>query len=159
MDFSIRAATEEDTSVILKLIKELAVYEKEPDAVSITVADLKRYGFENNPRFHCFVGEVNGVVQGMALTYERFSTWKGPVLHLEDLVVSEKLRGSGLGTALLDEVVKYGNKLGVNRITWVVLNWNASAIEFYKKKGAEIDTVWDSVSLDEEGIKKYLSKI
>ncbi len=159
MDFSIREATEDDTTAILDLIKELAVYEKEPDAVTITVDDLKQYGFNNNPRFHCFVGEVNGTVQGMALTYERFSTWKGPILHLEDLIVSEALRGSGIGTGLLDEVVKYGNQLGVKRITWVVLDWNTPAIEFYKKKGAEIDSVWDSVSLDVQGIKNYLSKI
>ncbi|WP_323789129.1 GNAT family N-acetyltransferase [Psychroserpens sp.] len=159
MSFVIRVATEDDIPVILELIIELAVYENEPDAVSISVEDLKTYGFNNNPRFHCFVGEVNGVVQGMALTYERFSTWKGPVLHLEDLIVSQKMRGSGLGTALLDEVVAYGNQLGVKRITWVVLNWNTSAIEFYKKKGAKIDSEWDSVNLDEVGIKNYLSKI
>ena len=91
--------------------------------------------------------------------YTRFSTWKGTVLHLEDLIVSEQMRGSGLGTALLDEVVKYGNKLGVKRISWEVLDWNESAISFYENKGANVLRDWDVVQLDEEGIKNYISKI
>ncbi len=146
-------------SRVHELIVELAVYEKEPDAVKICVDDLINYGFSSQPEFHCFVAEVNGKVEGIALTYKRFSTWSGLVLHLEDLIVTERLRGTGLGTALLDEVVKYGNQLGAKRVTWVVLDWNESAISFYKKKGAAIYKGWDWVSLDEQGIKHYLSKL
>ena len=93
------------------------------------------------------------------MVYQRFSTWKGIVLHLEDLIVSQKSRGSGLGTALLDEVVKYGAELGVKRISWEVLNWNEPAITFYEKKGADIKRDWNVVHLNEEGIKNYLSKL
>lgn len=159
MQFSIRPATVNDMSRVHELIIELAVYEKEPDAVKISVDDLINHGFSSQPEFHCFVAEVNGKVEGIALTYKRFSTWSGLALHLEDLVVTERLRGTGLGTALLDEVVKYGNELGVKRVTWVVLDWNESAISFYKKKGAAIHKGWDWVSLDEQGIKNYLSKL
>ncbi|MEY8849667.1 N-acetyltransferase family protein [Psychroserpens sp. XS_ASV72] len=159
MNVVIRTATIDDMPEVLQLIQELAVYEKEPDAVKITAEDLKAYGFGKHSRFHCFVAEAHSEVVGMALVYERFSTWNGPVLHLEDLVVSERMRGQGIGAALLDEVVAYGHQLGVKRITWVVLNWNVPAIDFYKSRGAVIDSEWDSVSLDEDGIKNYLSKL
>jgi ribosomal protein S18 acetylase RimI-like enzyme len=89
----------------------------------------------------------------------RYSTWKGVVLHLEDLVVNPKMRGLGIGNALLDEVVKYGHHLGVKRISWEVLDWNERAITFYEKKGAKILKDWKVVQLDERGIKNYISKI
>ena len=95
----------------------------------------------------------------MALVYPRYSTWKGPVIHLEDLIVSEDFRGSGLGTALLNEVVKYGAQLGVKRISWDVLDWNSPAIDFYEKKGAKVLRDWDVVHLDEKGIQEYLRNI
>jgi GNAT superfamily N-acetyltransferase len=109
--------------------------------------------------FHCFVAEVNDEIVGMALVYDRYSTWKGPIIHLEDLIIEEKMRGSGLGTALLDEVVKYGHQLGVKRINWEVLDWNEPAIVFYEKKGAKVLRDWDVVQLDEKGIENYLNKI
>ena len=138
MTFKIRKATSTDMPQVLDLITELAVFENEPDAVEITVSDLENDGFGEHPVFQCFVAEVNGRVEGIALVYGRYSTWKGKILHLEDLIVSQKMRGSGLGTALLDQVVRYGNDLGVKRISWEVLDWNEPAIEFYEKKGAEI---------------------
>lgn len=144
---------------VLELIKELAVFEKEPDAVEVTVNDLELNGFGPNVKFHCFVAEVEGKVEGIALVYNRFSTWKGNVLHLEDLIVSQKLRGHGVGGALLDEVVKFGHELGVRRISWEVLNWNKPAIDFYIKKGAEIKEDWNVVHLNEQGIKNYLSEL
>ena len=144
---------------IFDLIKELAVFEKEPHAVIITVEDLEVYGFGSEPKFQCFVADVDGKVKAMALVYMRFSTWKGPILHLEDLVVKQDMRGHGLGTLLLDEVVKYGNKLGVKRVSWEVLDWNEPAITFYEKKGADVKRDWDVVHLNEEGIKNYLSKL
>jgi GNAT superfamily N-acetyltransferase len=159
MNFSIRAATKNDMPIVLSLIKELALFEKEPDAVEITINDLQKDGFGKRPAFKCFVGEINNSVEGIALVYKRYSTWKGVVLHLEDLVVNPKMRGYGLGTALLDEVVKYGRHLGVKRISWEVLDWNEEAITLYEKKGAKVLRDWDVVQLDEKGIKNYLSKI
>jgi len=146
-------------SQVLDLIKALAIFEREPDAVEITVQDLNDKGFGAHPAFQCFVAEMDNKVEGIALVYKRFSTWKGEVLHLEDLIVNQKKRGQGLGEALLNEVVKYGNELGVKRICWEVLDWNTPAIDFYEKKGAKIMRDWDVVHLDKQGIKNYLSRL
>tara|TARA_R110002096_G_scaffold49384_1_gene130426 strand:+ start:5923 stop:6402 length:480 start_codon:yes stop_codon:yes gene_type:complete len=159
MDFTIRDANKEDMPQVLNLIKALAHFEKEADAVEVTVEDLQNDGFNKPPAFHCFVAEVNSKIEGIALVYNRYSTWKGKALHLEDLIVSEKMRGSGIGTALLDEVVKYGYNMGVKRINWEVLDWNTPAINFYEKKGAQVKRDWDVVHLNEQGIKDYISKI
>jgi GNAT superfamily N-acetyltransferase len=159
MTFNIRKATKTDMPQVLNLIQELAIFEKEPDAVEVTVDDLLQNGFGNHPAFQCFVAEIDDKIEGIALVYQRFSTWKGVVLHLEDLIVSQKSRGSGLGSALLDEVVKYGAELGVKRISWEVLNWNEPAIKFYEHKGADIKRDWNVVHLNEEGLKNYLSKL
>ncbi|MFS4466626.1 N-acetyltransferase family protein [Maribacter sp. 2210JD10-5] len=159
MKFTIRNAVAADMPKVLELVNELALFEKEPDAVEVTVTDLINNGFGSNPLFHCFVGEHENEIVGMALIYPRYSTWKGPVIHLEDLIVTQKMRGSGLGTALLNEVVKYGNTLGVKRICWEVLDWNDPAIHFYESKGANVMRDWDVVQLDESGIKKYLDNI
>lgn len=159
MSITVRDAKKADMESVLKLINELAIFEKEPDAVEVTVADLEKYGFGNTPAFHCFVAETNAAVVGIALVYMRFSTWKGPVLHLEDLVVSQAKRGHGIGTVLLNEVVKYGAKLGVKRICWEVLDWNEPAIKFYEQKGADVMRDWDVVQMDETAIKNYISNI
>lgn len=159
MNFSVREANKNDMPNALTLIKELAHFEKESNAVEVTVSDLQKDGFGNNPKFKCFVAETNDEIVGIALVYMRYSTWKGKVLHLEDLIVSESMRGSGLGTALLDEVVKYGTSMNVKRISWEVLDWNEPAIEFYEKKGADVKRDWDVVHLDELGIKNYIEKI
>lgn len=159
MKISIREAKINDMKAVLNLIKELAQFEKEPDAVEVTVEDLERDGFGNYPKFHCFVAEVENKIEGTALVYMRYSTWKGTVLHLEDLIVNKNKRGNNIGTLLLDEVIKYGNQLGVKRISWEVLDWNEDAIKFYKKKGAHVMRDWDIVQLNEEGIKAYLSKL
>lgn len=159
MDVSIRLAKKEDMPSVLNLIKQLAVFEKEPQAVEVTLDELSRDGFGNNPAFTCFIAEQNNTVLGMALVYMRYSTWKGKALHLEDLIVDEHERGKGIGSLLLDEVVKYGHKLGVKRIGWEVLDWNEPAITFYEQKGATILRDWDVVQLDEQGIKNYLSKL
>jgi len=159
MNYTIRNANKNDMTQVLELIKELAHFEKEADAVEVTVEDLQKDGYGENPSFHCFIAEVNRKIEGIALVFNRYSTWKGKVLHLEDLVVSEKMRGHGLGTALLDEVVKYGYSLGVKRISWEVLDWNEPAITLYEKKGAHVKRDWDVVHLNEQGIKDYISKI
>ncbi len=158
MGFNIRKADAKDMPQVYTLIKELAVFEKEPDAVEVTVDDLVRDGFGDEKRFHCFVGESEGEVVGMALVYARYSTWKGPAIHLEDLIVTKRMRGSGLGSALLAEVVRYGNRTGVKRICWEVLDWNEPAIRFYESKGAKVMRDWDVVQLDEEGMREFLTK-
>ncbi|HLV38044.1 GNAT family N-acetyltransferase [Xanthomarina sp.] len=159
MQILIRKAKKEDMLAVYNLIKALAIFEKEPDAVEIKPADLEHDGFGQDPKFTCFVAEVNNKIEGMALVYMRYSTWKGPVLHLEDLVVTQEMRGMQIGTKLLDQVVVYGHQLGVKRISWDVIDWNEDAIAFYEKKGAKVMRDWDLVQLNEEGIKAYLSKL
>ena len=159
MEYAIRDATAEDMPSVLELIKELATFEKEASAVEVTSDDLVHDGFGTDKRFHCFVAEADTNIVGMALIYNRYSTWKGPIIHLEDLVVSETMRGSGLGTALLNEVVKYCADQGVKRISWEVLDWNEPAIDFYERKGAKVLRDWDVVHLDAQGIKNYLNNL
>lgn len=154
-----RLATKQDMPRVLELINELAVFEKEPDAVEVTLNDLEAYGFGDLPKFKCFVLEIENKIEGIALVYTRFSTWKGIVLHLEDLIVSQAQRGKGLGTKLLDTVVKYGKEIGVKRISWEVLDWNEPAIKFYQSKGANVMRDWDVVQLDEAGIINYLNNL
>ena len=158
MNYQIRKAKISDLDQVLNLILELAVYEKEPDSVEITVEDLKISGFGTVPDFVCFVADMDSQILGIALTYNRFSTWKGRVLHLEDLIVSKPMRGKGIGSALLDRVVMHAAALGVKRVCWEVLDWNSNAIEFYKSKGADVKYDWNVVHLDQNGIKKYISK-
>ena len=154
-----RLATKEDMPRVFELITELAVFEKEPDAVIITIEQLIEDGFGENPKFVCFVVEIEGTIQGMALIYNRYSTWKGEVIHLEDLIVSNAFRGKGLGTVLLDQVVKYGKKKGVKRIGWEVLDWNEPAIKFYELKGANVMRDWNVVQMNEIAIDNYISKL
>lgn len=157
--FKIREALADDMPKVLRLIKELASFEKENDAVEVTEKDLINDGFGAEKLFQCFVAESNDSIVGMALVYPRYSTWKGPVIHLEDLIVTEEMRGTGLGSALLTAVVKYGDKLGVKRISWEVIDWNEAAITFYEKKGARVMRDWDVVQLDEKGMKVFLENI
>ena len=158
-DFTIRNAKKEDMAQVLGLIQELAIFEKEPNAVEVTETDLVNDGFGANKKFHCFVAEKTNNIVGMALIYPRYSTWKGKVIHLEDLIVTEKMRGSGLGTALLNEVVRYGEQQGVKRICWEVIDWNEPAIQFYESKGANVMRDWDVVHLNEKGIRSYMNNV
>lgn len=159
MNYHIRKAVSSDMEQVLNLITELAIFEKEPNAVEITEADLIAKGFGNSAEFDCFVAEVDQNVVGIALVYSRFSTWKGTVLHLEDLIVSKRMRGHGLGSALLDQVILHAEDKGVKRVCWEVIDWNAPAIEFYERKGANVMRDWNVVQLDEQGIKNYISKL
>ncbi|MGB7841365.1 MAG: GNAT family N-acetyltransferase [Salinimicrobium sp.] len=157
MNFSIRKAKKEDMPSVLELIKELAKFEKEPDAVITTVETLEKEGFGENPLFECFVAVVEGQIEGMALVYYRFSTWKGRTLHLEDLIVRENKRGTGMGNALYQKVINYAKEKGVKRVEWVVLDWNEHAINFYERSGATILKDWYTVQMDEDGIKRYVT--
>lgn len=156
MEITIRDAVRSDMKKVHQLITELAEFEKEPDAVEISVDDLEQDGFGKNPKFHCFVAEANNEIAGIALVYSRYSTWKGPAVHLEDLIVTQKMRGYGIGSKLLKRVVAYGKELGVKRINWEVLDWNESAIKFYESKGANVLRDWNVVQLNEQGINKFL---
>lgn len=158
MSYTIRSARKEDMQEVLLLIKELADYEKAPDAVDISVEDLQRDGFGNEKMFTCFVAEVEGKIQGMALIYFRYSTWKGKTVHLEDLIVRKAYRGKGLGAGLYEKTMEYAQQQGVKRVEWVVLDWNVNAIWFYEKTGAEVLKNWHLVQFDEKGLKNYLSK-
>ena len=144
---------------VLDLIQELATFEKEPDAVVVTVADLERDGFGSTPLFYTFVAEVDGEVVGIALYYYRYSTWKGKTIHLEDLIVKEKMRGSGLGFALYSKIIEQGKIDKVRRIEWAVLDWNIPAIDFYIKSGAKVLDDWRVAQMDENGINEFLSKL
>ena len=153
----IRKGTPQDMPDVLALITELAVFEKEPDAVVISTEDLVRDGFSENPLFHTFVAEVNEEIIGVALYYYRFSTWKGKTIHLEDLIVKENNRGTGAGFALYSEIIKQGKKDNVRRIEWNVLDWNTPAIDFYEKSGAKVLNDWRVVHMDENGIEAFLN--
>jgi GNAT superfamily N-acetyltransferase len=155
----IRKGIPEDMPEVLALIKELAIFEKEPNAVVVTVEDLVRDGFSENPLFYTFVAEVQNKIIGVALYYYRFSTWKGKTIHLEDLIVKETNRGTGAGFALYTEIIKQGKKDNVRRIEWNVLDWNTPAIEFYKKSGATVLDDWRVVHMDEKGIETFINNI
>jgi GNAT superfamily N-acetyltransferase len=155
----IRKGEKKDMKAVLELIQELATFEKEPDAVVVTVADLERDGFEENPLFHTFVAEVDDAIVGIALYYYRYSTWKGKTIHLEDLIVRESMRGSGLGLALYSKIIEQGKIDKVRRIEWNVLDWNKPAIDFYIKSGARLLDDWRVAQMDENGINEFLSKL
>ena|SRR6478752_6038033 len=161
----IRKGEKEDMRGVLTLIQELAAFEKEPDAVLITEKDLIRDGFGTNPLFHVFVAEVKNdssdseqtnEIVGIALYYYRYSTWKGKTIHLEDLIVKDSMRGTGLGYALYSEIIKQAKKDQVRRIEWAVLDWNTPAIDFYEKSGAKVFEDWRVAQMDEEGINYFL---
>jgi len=154
----IRKGEKSDMKAVLELIRELAVFEKEPDAVVVTVEDLERDGFSENPLFHTFVAKINNEIVGVALYYYRYSTWKGKTIHLEDLIVKEKMRGSGIGFALYSKIIEQGKKDKVRRIEWAVLDWNTPAIDFYKKSGAKVLDDWRVAQMDENGINEFLKR-
>lgn len=157
MNINVRESQPEDMPQVLELIKELAHFEEEPNAVIIDAEQLKKDGFGKQPLFKCFVAEVDDKIQGMALIYFRYSTWKGKTVHLEDLMVRDRFRGKGLGIALYKKVMTYALEQNVKRVEWVVIDWNKNAIEFYKNTGANVMTEWNTVQFDETSIKNFLN--
>ncbi|MFT6064776.1 MAG: GNAT superfamily N-acetyltransferase [Paraglaciecola sp.] len=156
MGFIIRRASEEDMQSALNLITELAVFEKEPNAVEITVDDLIKDGFSEDPKFKIFVAEEENVIIGIALFYERYSTWKGKAIHLEDLMVTESKRKLGAGKALYTAVLKYAHDNNFNRVAWEVIDWNTNAIDFYKSTGATYLNDWSVVQMNKENLAKFI---
>ena len=159
MSFIIRKGEEKDMQSVLDLITELAVFEKEPDAVKITVDDLIKDGFSKNPKFKIFVAEEKNVIIGIALFYERYSTWKGKAIHLEDLIITKNRQKIGAGKALYTAVLKYAHDNNFNRVAWEVIDWNTNAIEFYKSTGATYLSDWSVVQMDKESLAKFIEII
>ena len=156
MSFEVRKGEEKDVQTVLDLITELAVFEKEPEAVEITVDDLLKDGFSSNPKFKLFVAEEAEKVIGIALFYERYSTWKGRAIHLEDLIVTESKRNLGVGKALYSAVLKYAFNNNYKRVAWEVIDWNTNAINFYKSTGATYLNDWSVVQMDNENLIKFI---
>ena len=155
MATTIRPATQADVGQILALIRALAVYEREPDAVKATEADLREHGFGETPYYSCLIAELDGEPAGFALFFYDYSTWLGkPGLYLEDLFVLPENRGAGVGKALLQRLAQIALEKGCGRMKWEVLDWNTPAIEFYNAMGAEIQKEWLNVRLSGDGLRR-----
>ena len=150
MDIQLRFAVKEDCPRLLELIHELAVYEKAPEEVTVTLAEFEDAGFGTQPVWKAFVAEDATGILGFALYYTRYSTWKGCRLYLEDFIVTENQRGKGLGKILFERVMKEARDKNYNGMTWQVLDWNEPAINFYNKYNAQIETGWLNASFNKD---------
>lgn len=148
MNTVLRSAVKEDCPAMLELIRELALYEKAPEQVTISFEHFEESGFGIKPVWEAWVGEAEGKVVGFALCYIRFSTWKGQRLYLEDLIVTEELRGQGLGKLLMDKLIEVCQERNYSGMAWQVLDWNKPAIDFYKKYQTNFDDEWINCSLN-----------
>lgn len=154
-DIIIRNARLEDCPRLLELVRELAVYEKAPDEVTVTLEHFTASGFGEKPVWWAFVATVpqpgnseERMIAGFALYYIRYSTWKGQTMYLEDILVTESLRGQGIGQRLFDRLLEEAREKGFKRVTWQVLDWNEPAINFYKRQGARLDPEWLNATID-----------
>lgn len=152
---TIRTAKREDCARMMELIRELAIYERAPHEVTVTPEEFEKAGFGDQPVYKAFVAEKNQTIVGFALYYIRYSTWKGCRMYLEDLLVTEKMRGQGIGKLLFDELIRECRREGFQGITWQVLDWNEPAIRFYKRYEAHLDPEWLNGSLSAEQIQNY----
>ncbi len=159
MNLDIRQSKIDDCERILELVKELARYEKAPKEVTVTLEHFKESGFGRKPVWQAFVAEVDGIIQGFALYYIRFSTWKGQRLYLEDFIVTEEMRGKGLGKLLFDQVLTEAKKRKLSGVQWQVLEWNEDAINFYKKYEVAFDAEWINCTISFDDTKKSKDKI
>ncbi len=153
MAVTIREATEADIPQILAFIRALAAYEREPDAVVATEEGLLRDGFGPNPYYFCLIGAYEGRPAGFALYFFNYSTWMGrPGIYLEDLFVLPEFRGLGVGKLLLKQVAAVAVEKGCKRLQWEVLDWNTSAIDFYRAMGAEFLDEWRNVRVSGDAL-------
>ena len=144
----IRPAAKEDCSRMMELIHELAVYEKAPDEVTVTLEHFIENGFGDSPVWWAYVAEAEGVIVGFALYYIRYSTWKGRKMYLEDILVTDEWRSKGIGTLLINRLIETAKEKNFQGITWQVLDWNEPAINFYKRYNPKFDGEWVNVMLD-----------
>src|SRR5579863_2745353 len=150
MNYTIRKAIKSDAAAILGLVKELAIYEKAPNAVEVTLEEMEADGFGPDAIYSAFVAENEGEIVGMALYYTKYSTWKGKAIYLDDIIVNEKYRRYGIGGKLFEEVVKVCKAMGVRKMDWQVLDWNEPAISFYKKYSTVFSYEWVNCTLHEK---------
>ncbi len=153
MEFQIRPAEPRDFSAIYGLIVALADFEKAPHEVDVTPEGLEADW--NAGRFQVWVAEANGSIRGMALGFWRYSTWKGPTYHLEDLIVDAPFRGAGMGRALLRTLAEFALAQGAHRLHWEVLDWNQPAVKFYQALGAEIASHWWPCRMDRQAMEHF----
>ena len=158
MNVAIREARLADCSRILELINELAVYERAPEEVTVTLAEFEDAGFGQKPVWKAFIAELDETIVGFALYYVRYSTWKGCRLYLEDFIVTDSHRGKGIGKQLFDTIVLEAHEKGFNGMTWQVLDWNEPALNFYKKYEAGVEASWLNGSLSKQQLASYYEK-
>jgi len=155
MNLNIRTAVADDCPGILELINELAVYERAPEEVTVTLEHFIDAGFGKKPVWKAFVAEVDGAIVGFALYYTRYSTWKGCRLYLEDFIVTEEYRGKGIGKVLFERVIEETKNGNYSGMVWQVLDWNEPAINFYNKYKAKLEEGWLNASLSKEQVKAF----
>jgi GNAT superfamily N-acetyltransferase len=147
MEIEVRRAVKEDCPRLLDLVQELAIYERAPDEVTVTLEHFAQSGFGEKPVWWAFVAEVEQTIVGFALYYIRYSTWKGQAMYLEDIIITNEMRGQGIGKLLFDRLIDEAKEKKFNRIIWQVLDWNEPAINFYKKYNANFDQGWVNCSI------------
>jgi len=153
----VRAGKKEDLPMVFELVKELADFERAPEQVTNTVLKMEEDGFGTNPVFGFFVAENENGIVGLALYYYRYSTWTGKRIYLEDIIVTEKERGKGLGKLLFDRTLEKTLEDNCNGMTWQALDWNEPALNFYKKYGSKLDNEWVNCTLERHQIEKLVS--
>jgi len=153
MEINIRKGTENDIESALTLVKELATYEKAPLEVEVIPSEMLAWGFGEDKQFDFFIAETNSAIVGLALYYFKYSTWKGKCLFLEDIIVTENQRGKGIGKLLFDKVVQVSKETKVRRMEWQVLDWNTTAIDFYKKYDTNLDGEWINCKLTDRQLQ------
>jgi GNAT superfamily N-acetyltransferase len=151
----IRSGKKEDLTQVLELVKELALFERAPEQVTNTVSKMEEDGFGANPVYGMFVAEKGNQIIGISIYYYRYSTWKGRRLYLEDIIVTERERGGGIGKKLFERTMFKTLEDNCMGMTWQVLDWNTPAIDFYKRYGAALDAEWINGSLEADAIRKF----
>ncbi|QQS29206.1 MAG: GNAT family N-acetyltransferase [Sphingobacteriales bacterium] len=160
MEITIRKAVKSDLAQAYRLICELALFEKAPDEVTLTLEQFEKDGFGENPLYFLEVAELvvpNGEkeIAGMALFFYSYSTWKGKILYLDDVIVTEKHRGKGIGKLLIDKVFKFAKEHEVKQVRWHVLDWNTPAINFYRQLGMSLEPEWITCKYSQSQIEQY----